>query len=97
MPKKTSITLSWPIRWKRIANGERIIEQTGPDEIEVDVREGEIKGESWLQELNRFLNEAERELRTSRCRKGQGVVDFDSRRSHKRWDQKTTEGNKASR
>ena len=44
---KASITLSWPIRWKRIANGEKIVEQTGPDEIEVDVREGEMSGEGW--------------------------------------------------
>lgn len=43
---KASIALSWPICLKRIANGEKIIEQTGPDEVEMDVREGKIKGES---------------------------------------------------
>lgn len=63
---KAAITLSWPIRWKRIANGEKIIEQAGPDEIEVDVREGEIKGESWLREISKLLDGAEREKRKSR-------------------------------
>jgi len=66
MSKKASITLTWPVRWKRIANGEKIIEQTGPDEIEVDVREGEIEGESWIQALVRLFAEAERETRKSR-------------------------------
>lgn len=69
MSKKASITLSCPIRWQRIANGERIIEQTGPDEIEVDVREGAIDGESRFEKLIGLLDEAERELRASRARK----------------------------
>lgn len=63
---KVSIALNWPIRWKRIANGEKVIEQTGSDEIEVDVREGEIEGESWIEALIRLFAEAERETRKSR-------------------------------
>lgn len=63
---KASITLIWPIHWKRIANGEKIIEQTGPDEIEVDVREGEMEGESWIEALVSLFAEAEREARKSR-------------------------------
>ena len=39
MPLKVSIALDVPIRFKRITNGERVIEQTGPDENEIDVRE----------------------------------------------------------
>src|SRR5438128_569131 len=94
--KKVSITFDFPVRWRLIANGERVIEQTGPDEIQVDVREGEIKGESWLQELGKIFDEAKRELHQSRRRKGQGVADFESRRSLKMWDQNTNrEGNRA--
>ena len=53
MSKKIAVTLTWPIRWKRVANGEKIIEQTGPDEIEVDVRDGEMEGPSWIEALIR--------------------------------------------
>ena len=69
MPLKISIALDVPIRFKRITNGEKIIEQTGPDENEVDVREGETEGESRFEQLIRLLDEAERELRGSRARK----------------------------
>jgi hypothetical protein len=94
--KKVSITFDFPVRWKLIANGERVIEQTGPDEIEVEVRDATIEGESWLQELSKIFDEAKRELRQSRRRKGQGVADFESRRSLKAWDQNTNrEGNRA--
>jgi len=63
---EASIALTWPVRWKRIANGEKIIEQTGPDEFEVDVREGEMSGGSWIEALSRLFAEAEREMRKSR-------------------------------
>lgn len=65
MVQKISISLDIPVCFKRIANGERVIEQTGPDKIEVGVREDEreTKGKSWIQELNELLNEAEREMR----------------------------------
>lgn len=68
---KASITLTWPIRWKRIANGEKIIEQTGPDEIEVDVREGEMEGASWIEALIRLFAEAE--LGTRKSRRGNAL------------------------
>lgn len=57
---KASIALSWPVRWKCIANGEKVIEQTGPDEIEVDIRDGEMEGASWIEALIRLFAEAER-------------------------------------
>lgn len=66
MRQKVFITLSIPIRFKRIANGEKIIEQTGPDEFEVDVRAGEMSGESWIEALSRLFAEAERKMRKSR-------------------------------
>lgn len=69
MPLKVSIVLNVPVRFKRITNGERIIEQTGPDENEVDVREGETEGEPRFEALIRLLDEAERELRVIRARK----------------------------
>lgn len=59
---KVSIALTWPIRWNRIANGEKIIEQTGLDEIDAAVREGE----SWIEALVRLVAEAEREMLKSR-------------------------------
>lgn len=94
--KKVLITFDFPVRWKLIANGERVIEQTGLDEVEVEVREAAVEGESWLQELGKIFDEAKRELRQSRRRKGQGVADFESRRSLKMWDQNTNrEGNRA--
>ena len=49
MAQKVSITLNIPVRYRRIANGEKIIEQTGPEEIEVDISEGEA--ESWIRAL----------------------------------------------
>lgn len=69
MPLEVSIALDVPIRFKRITNGERVIEQTGPDANEVDVREGETEGESRFGLLIRLLDEAERELRGRRARK----------------------------
>lgn len=69
MPLKVSIVLNVPVRFKRITNGERVIEQTGPDENEIDVREDETAGESRFEVLIRLLDEAERELRVSRARK----------------------------
>lgn len=50
----------------RIANGEKIIEQIGPDDIEVQFREREVDDDSWLQELIMLLDEAEREMRKSK-------------------------------
>mgnify|MGYP001576453481 FL=1 len=69
MPLKVSIALDVPIRFKRITNGERVIEQTGPDENEIDVREDETEGGSRFEMLIRLLDEAERELRGRRARK----------------------------
>ena len=66
MRQKVSITLSIPIRFKRIANGEKTIEQTGSDETDVDVRDGKMEGESWLVALIRLFADAERETRKSR-------------------------------
>lgn len=94
--KKVSITFDFSVRWKLIANGERVIEQRGPDEVEVELLDAAIEGESWVQELGRIFDEAKRELRQSKRRKGQGVADFESRRSLKTWDQYTNrEGNRA--
>lgn len=67
MPLKVSIALDVPIRFKRITNGERVIEQTGPDENDVDVCEGETEGEPRFEMLIRLLDEAERELRRSQA------------------------------
>lgn len=69
MPLKISIALDIPVRFGRITNGERVIEQTGPDENEVDVREGETEGEARFEALIRLLDAAERELRVTRARK----------------------------
>ena len=66
MGQKVAIVLDFPVRFKKIANGERIIEQTGPDDFEVDVRAGEMSGESWIEALSRLFVEAEREMRKSR-------------------------------
>lgn len=55
------ISLDIPVHFKLIANGERIIEQMGSDELDVDVRDGEVKGSSWIPELIRLFDEVERE------------------------------------
>ncbi|HVA65377.1 MAG TPA: hypothetical protein VNK24_00445 [Elusimicrobiota bacterium] len=88
--RKIAISLDIPICWNLIANGERIIEQAGPDSVDVEVREGSIDGESWLQALSRLLDEAEAELRRVGRRRRRAVADFDSRRSLNRRHQKTT-------
>ncbi|MHB2026595.1 MAG: hypothetical protein ACYCPQ_08160 [Elusimicrobiota bacterium] len=64
--QKIMISLDFPVRWKLIANGERAIEQTGPDSIDVDVREGSVREESWIHTLPRLLDEAISEMRR-RC------------------------------
>lgn len=69
MPLKVSIALNVPVRFRRIMNGERVIEQTGPDENEVDVREGETEGEPRFEALIRLLDGAKREFRGSLARK----------------------------
>lgn len=67
--EKVAITFDWPVRFERITNGERIIAQAGPDEIEVDVCEGEMSSESWIKELPRLFAETEHELRGNNVRK----------------------------
>ena len=69
MAMKISIRLSWPIRFERIRNGEKIVVQTGPDEFDVDVSEGELDGESPIVELNQLLNKEKRKLRRQGVKK----------------------------
>ena len=66
MKSKVSIVLTWPVRWKRIGNGERVIEPNGLDEVEVDVRNGAIRGGSWVEALIRLFAEDELKMRKSR-------------------------------
>ena len=63
MVMKVSIRFSWPIRFERIQNGEKIIVQTGPDEYDVDVSGGDLKGESPLKQLHQLLDEHKRKIR----------------------------------
>ena len=69
MAMKVSIQLTIPIRIKRIANGERIIEQTGPDEHEIDVFEGDADGESRIDQLHKMLDDGVREMRRMKTKK----------------------------
>ncbi|MBI4369686.1 MAG: hypothetical protein HY547_05615 [Elusimicrobia bacterium] len=80
MAMKVSIQLTIPIRFNQIANGERIIEQTGPDEIDVEIREDGFNGNSPLEEFHKLLDELEREVRRARARKWKAKIK-QSRRS----------------
>ncbi len=66
MTEKVFITLEFLVRFKRIANGEKVIEQTGPDIINADVRADTMKRESWVRTLPRLLDEAASERRRRR-------------------------------
>ena len=69
MALKVSITIDSPIDFKRIANGEHVIEQTDLDNIEIKFVEGD-KGNSPLLALHELLDEFEKSVRPSRRRKG---------------------------
>ena len=62
MVMKVSIQFSWPIRFKRIRNGEKIIVQIDPDEFNVDVFEGELKEGSPIKQLHQVLDEHKRKI-----------------------------------
>ncbi len=62
MTEKAFITLEFLVRFRRVANDEKVVEQAGPDIINADVREGTMKGESWIRALLRLLDEATSEL-----------------------------------
>ena len=68
MAMKISIQLSCPIRFERIRNGEKIIVQSGPDEYEVEVSDGEMKGESRIVQLHKLLDEEKKLMRKERDR-----------------------------
>ena len=65
---KISIQLSCPIRFEKIRNGEKIMVQTGPDEYEVEVSEGAMKGESRIVQLYKLLDEGKKLMRKERDR-----------------------------
>lgn len=66
---KISISFSWPIRFERIQNGEKIIVQTGPDEYAVDVQESAGNEPFTLIELQKLLDEGERQILKARDQK----------------------------
>ena len=68
MAMKISIQLSSPIRFEKIQNGEKIIVQTSPDEYEVEVSDGEMKGESRIVQLHKLLDEGKKLMRKERDR-----------------------------
>lgn len=83
MAMKISIKFSWPIRFERIRNGEKVIVQSGPDEAEAEIREGEVKGKSPIVLLHKLLDEGKKEISKKRNRKGTRH-EFQSRRSLRR-------------
>ena len=88
MPLKVSIALDVPIRFKRITNGERVIEQTGPDENEIDVREDDTAASPGLS-----AGPIARRGRTEPWEAGTEAglsEEFQSRRALRRWEQNTT-------
>ncbi|MFA6029666.1 MAG: hypothetical protein WC969_07430 [Elusimicrobiota bacterium] len=64
--KALRITLSIPVKFRRITNGERVMWQTGPDECEVEIVDGADDVVSRLRELMQILGHAERESRKRR-------------------------------
>jgi hypothetical protein len=57
-----SITLTIPIKCRRITNGEKVIWPTGPDECEVEIVDDTGDACARLQELLRILGDADRSI-----------------------------------
>jgi len=60
---KYSLTLHFPVEFVTIKNGERVIRDVGPAEIEVEVVDGEVQGESPLQKIENLLHTAAQNTR----------------------------------
>lgn len=77
---KISLTLNCPIEFKRIRDGEKVIVDKGLAEPIIELLEGDIEGESPLQQVNKLLDEYERELRRARAQRWKTKI-TQSRRS----------------
>jgi len=62
-PKALKITLSIPVKWRRITNGEKVIWQTGPDESNVEVVDADDDAQARILELRKLIGDAGRPVR----------------------------------
>jgi len=68
---KISITFSFPIKFGKIKNGEIVVEDVGPAEPIVNLLDGDIKGESPLQQVKALLDAAVQGIGESKRRNRQ--------------------------